>query len=69
MPCVSIEVEEVGVCTEGKTKCIGNDLYICQNGTWVLYQSNASECVTWTKYLPYMAIGGAVILAIALARR
>lgn len=29
---------------DGITKCIGPDLYECQNGGWVLKQSNSPQC-------------------------
>lgn len=31
-------------CDEGTTKCIGLDLYECQEGKWVLIEENAEEC-------------------------
>ena len=55
-------------CTEGQTKCVGTDLYICQNGRWVLKEKDSPECkpapeIDWTKILPIALIA---ILGIAI---
>lgn len=44
MPCVQVEVLSPE-CSEGEQKCIGNDLYECQGGTWVLIEQNSSVCI------------------------
>jgi len=31
-------------CTEGETKCVGNDLYKCINGKWSLFEANSPQC-------------------------
>jgi len=31
-------------CKEGETKCEGYDLYVCENGKWVLKERNSPQC-------------------------
>ena len=31
-------------CTEDATKCIGLNLFTCEDGTWVLTEKNSPEC-------------------------
>ncbi|MDD3492306.1 MAG: hypothetical protein PHU95_02235 [Candidatus Thermoplasmatota archaeon] len=31
-------------CTEGETRCEGYDLYVCQDGRWVLLEGNSEQC-------------------------
>ena len=58
-------------CEEGETKCIGPDLYICQDGQWVLKEKNSPECqapppaIDWTKILPIalIAVAGIVVVS------
>jgi hypothetical protein len=33
-----------GTCNEGATKCIGTDLYRCENKKWVLYEPDSPDC-------------------------
>lgn len=47
-------------CTEGSTKCIGNDLYKCIDGAWTIYQQNAPGC--GPGYVPCSSLGGGCIL-------
>ena len=32
------------VCTEGDTRCLGYDLYVCKNSQWVVKEYNSAEC-------------------------
>jgi len=32
------------ICTEGQTKCVGFDQYVCRRGSWVVNEYNASAC-------------------------
>jgi len=61
--------EEVLPCTPGKTKCIGPDLYGCNElGQWVLVERNAAKCVAkpfqwlWVG-IAAAALGGLILLA------
>ena len=31
-------------CKEGEQKCVGYDLYVCENGKWVLKERNSPQC-------------------------
>jgi len=35
---------EPGYCTEGQTKCVGEDLMVCSNSKWIVKEKNAFEC-------------------------
>jgi len=41
-------------CDEGTTKCVGVDLYQCQEGEWILIEPNAQEC----GYVPVVCTPG-----------
>jgi len=78
-PTLAVIVEPGPVCTEGDTKCIGYDRYICSESIWELLEENSSACgypedeeekVAW---LPFVLIGlGTVVTGsslYALSRR
>lgn len=54
----------IQVCEEGETKCIGSDLYQCQNGEWVLIEPSSPKCVVPPPIPVELILAGIGIIAI-----
>ena len=58
---------EPPVCTLGKTKCVGQDLYTCgDDKQWHLTEANSAKCVTKPFPWLWVGVGGAIIAGIVL---
>lgn len=46
-------------CNEGQTKCINQDLYVCQREEWVLLEPNSASC--GKRKFPWLLAGAVVV--------
>lgn len=59
----SISISGLPCTDEGEQRCFGNNLYECQNGTWILIEQNSPQCITPPPQIPWMLIAGGVLIA------
>lgn len=60
--------QEPPECTEGDTKCVGDDLYKCINEEWVLFEENHPDCIGnggIIDYMPYVLIVAGIAVGVA----
>jgi len=55
-----------GPCTNGSTRCIGSNLYTCENEEWVVLEENSSQCqrsLSIAVAIPVLLIVGIAFIA------